>query len=202
MTVEWLRLFSTRGKAVMPQLPKRLGQATGAIMDLKQHIRSIPDFPKPGILFYDISTLLAHPEAWRATVERLAEAVHPQRPDLLIGIESRGFLVAAPLAFAIGSGFAMVRKKDKLPGKTIRYSYDLEYGTDTIEIQEDAISPGQRVVIIDDLLATGGTMQAAVELVRRQGGVAVAGACIIELAFLNGRDRVAVPVSSMVSYNS
>jgi adenine phosphoribosyltransferase len=171
-------------------------------MDLKKHIRSIPDFPKPGILFYDISTLLAHPEAWRATIERLAEAVTPHRPDLLVGIESRGFLVAAPLAFAIGSGFAMVRKKGKLPGKTVRYSYDLEYGTDTIEIQEDAISPGQRVVVIDDLLATGGTMQAAVELVRRQGGAAVAGACIIELAFLNGRERVEVPVSSMVSYDS
>jgi adenine phosphoribosyltransferase len=171
-------------------------------MDLKQHIRSIPDFPKPGILFYDISTLLAHPEAWRATVERLAEQVRPQRPDLLVGIESRGFLVAAPLAFAIGGGFAMVRKKGKLPGKTIRYSYDLEYGTDTIEIQEDAISPGQRVVIVDDLLATGGTMQAAVELVRRQGGTVVAGACIIELGFLNGRRRVEVPVTSMVTYDS
>jgi adenine phosphoribosyltransferase len=171
-------------------------------MDLKQHIRSIPDFPKPGILFYDISTLLAHPEAWRATVERLAEEVRPQRPDLLIGIESRGFLVAAPLAFAIGGGFAMVRKKGKLPGRTVRYSYDLEYGTDTIEIQEDAISPGQRVVIVDDLLATGGTMQAAVELIRRQGGAAVAGACIIELGFLNGRRRVEVPVTSMVTYDS
>jgi adenine phosphoribosyltransferase len=171
-------------------------------MDLKQHIRSIPDFPKPGILFYDISTLLAHPEAWRATVERLAEQVRPQRPDLLVGIESRGFLVAAPLAFAIRGGFAMVRKKGKLPGKTIRYSYDLEYGTDTIEIQEDAISPGQRVVIVDDLLATGGTMQAAVELVRRQGGTVVAGACIIELGFLNGRRRVEVPVTSMVTYDS
>jgi len=174
----------------------------GVVMDLKQHIRSIPDFPKPGILFYDISTLLAHPEAWRATVERLAEEVRPQRPDLLIGIESRGFLVAAPLAFAIGGGFAMVRKKGKLPGRTIRYSYDLEYGTDTIEIQEDAISPGQRVVIVDDLLATGGTMQAAVELIRRQGGAAVAGACIIELGFLNGRRRVEVPVTSMVTYDS
>jgi len=174
----------------------------GVVMDLKQHIRSIPDFPKPGILFYDISTLLAHPEAWRATVERLAEEVRPQRPDLLIGIESRGFLVAAPLAFAIGGGFAMVRKKGKLPGRTVRYSYDLEYGTDTIEIQEDAISPGQRVVIVDDLLATGGTMQAAVELVRRQGGTVVAGACIIELGFLNGRQRVEVPVTSMVTYES
>ena len=171
-------------------------------MDLKQHIRSIPDFPKPGILFYDISTLLAHPEAWRATVERLAEEVRPQRPDLLIGIESRGFLVAAPLAFAIGGGFAMVRKKGKLPGRTVSYSYELEYGTDTIEIQEDAIAPGQRVVIVDDLLATGGTMQAAVELIRRQGGAAVAGACIIELGFLNGRRRVEVPVTSMVTYDS
>ena len=171
-------------------------------MDLKQHIRSIPDFPKPGILFYDISTLLAHPQAWRTTIEQLAETVAPHRPDLLIGIESRGFLVAAPLAFAIGSGFAMVRKKGKLPGRTVRYSYDLEYGTDTIEIQEDAIAPGQRVVIVDDLLATGGTMQAAVELIRRQGGAAVAGACIIELGFLNGRRRVEVPVTSMVTYDS
>ena len=132
----------------------------------------------------------------------MAEAVRPQRPDLLVGIESRGFLVAAPLAFAIGSGFAMVRKKGKLPGKTARYSYDLEYGTDTIEIQEDAISPGQRVVIVDDLLATGGTMQAAVELIRRQGGTAVAGACIIELGSLGGRQRVEVPVTSMVTYDS
>ncbi len=101
-------------------------------MNLKGHIRSIPDFPKPGILFYDISTLLAHPHAWKATVERLAEAVRPQRPDLLVGIESRGFLVAAPLAYALGSGFAMVRKPGKLPGKTVGFTYDLEYGTDRI----------------------------------------------------------------------
>src|SRR5919202_639605 len=138
-------------------------------MDLKQHIRSIPDFPKPGILFYDISTLLAHPQAWRATVEQLAEAVRPQRPDLLVGIESRGFLVAAPLAFAIGSGFAMVRKKGKLPGRTVRYSYDLEYGTDTIEMQEDAIAPGQRIIVLDDLVATGGTLRASIELARQRG---------------------------------
>ena len=171
-------------------------------MDLKQHIRAIPDFPKPGILFYDISTLLAHPKAWHATVERLAEAVRPHRPDLLIGIESRGFLVAAPLAYTLGSGFAMVRKKGKLPGKTVRYTYDLEYGSDTIEVQEDAIAPGQRVVILDDLLATGGTMQAAIALVRRQGGTPAAAACIIELAFLNGRRRVEVPLTSVVVYDS
>jgi len=125
-------------------------------MDLKQHIRSIPDFPKPGILFYDISTLLAHPRAWQATVEQLAAALRPHQPELLIGIESRGFLVAAPLAYELGRGFAMVRKVGKLPGKTVRFTYDLEYGTDTLEIQEDAIVPGQRIVVVDDLLATAG----------------------------------------------
>jgi adenine phosphoribosyltransferase len=148
----------------------------GARMDLKDHIRSIPDFPKPGILFYDISTLLAHPAAWRATVERLAEAVRPQKPDLLVGIESRGFLVAAPLAYALGSGFAMVRKRGKLPGKTVSFTYDLEYGTDTIEIQEDAVAPGQRVIVVDDLIATGGTTEAAINLVTQQGGTVVGAA--------------------------
>ena len=171
-------------------------------MDLKAHIRSIPDFPRPGILFYDISTLLAHPRAWQATIERLAEAVRPQRPDLLVGIESRGFLVAAPLAYTLGSGFAMVRKKGKLPGKTVQFSYALEYGTDTIEVQEDAIAPGQRVVVLDDLLATGGTMQAAISLVRERGGDVVGAACIIELSFLRGRSRVEVPFTSVVSYDS
>ncbi len=171
-------------------------------MDFKDHIRAIPDFPKPGILFYDISTLLAHPKAWQATVEHLAEAVRPHRPDLLVGIESRGFLVAAPLAYALGSGFAMVRKQGKLPGRTVRHSYDLEYGSDTIEVQEDAISPGQRIIVVDDLLATGGTMQAAIDLVQRQGGTVAAAVCIIELAFLNGRNRINVPLSSMVVYDS
>jgi adenine phosphoribosyltransferase len=171
-------------------------------MDLKQHIRSIPDFPKPGILFYDISTLLAHPDAWQATVHRLAEALRPHQADLLIGIESRGFLVAAPLAFALGRGFAMVRKQGKLPGRTVRYTYDLEYGNDTIEIQEDAITPGQRVVVLDDLVATGGTMQAAINLARQRGAIVAAAACIIELGFLKGRDRVDVPFTSMVVYES
>jgi adenine phosphoribosyltransferase len=171
-------------------------------MDLKQHVRSIPDFPKPGILFYDISTLLAHPDAWRATVRRLAAALRPHRPDLLIGIESRGFLVAAPLAYELGRGFAMVRKQGKLPGRTARFTYDLEYGTDTIEIQEDAISAGQRVAVLDDLLATGGTMQAAINLVRRSGGEVTAAACIIELTFLHGRSRVDVPFTSIVAYDS
>jgi adenine phosphoribosyltransferase len=171
-------------------------------MDLKQHIRSIPDFPKPGILFYDISTLLAHPDAWQTTVRRLAEALRAHQPDLLIGIESRGFLVAAPLAYELCRGFAMIRKQGKLPGRTARFAYDLEYGTDTIEIQEDAIVPGQRIVVLDDLLATGGTMQAAINLVRQRGGIVSAAACIIELAFLGGRGRIDVPFTSMIAYES
>jgi adenine phosphoribosyltransferase len=171
-------------------------------MDLKQHIRSIPDFPKPGILFYDISTLLAHPGAWQTTVQRLAQALRPHQPDLLVGIESRGFLVAAPLAYELGCGFAMVRKQGKLPGITAHLTYDLEYGTDTIEIQENAIAPGQRVVVLDDLLATGGTMQAAIKLVRQRGGIVAAAGCIIELSFLQGRNRIDVPLTSMIAYDS
>ncbi|HEY1261524.1 MAG TPA: adenine phosphoribosyltransferase [Stellaceae bacterium] len=171
-------------------------------MDFKQHIRSIPDFPRPGILFYDISTLLAHPNAWRATVETLAEALRPHQPDLLVGIESRGFLVAAPLAYELNRGFAMIRKKGKLPGRTAGFTYALEYGTDTIEIQEDAVMPGQRVVVLDDLLATGGTMTAAIDLVRKRGGTVVGAACIIELSFLGGRSRIDVPLASIVAYDS
>lgn len=171
-------------------------------MDFKQHIRSVPDFPKPGILFYDISTLLAHPNAWRATVESLAEVLRPHQPDLLVGIESRGFLVAAPLAYELNRGFAMIRKKGKLPGRTAGFTYALEYGTDTIEIQEDAIAPGQRVVVLDDLLATGGTMSAAIDLVRNRGGTVVGAACIIELSFLGGRSRIDVPLASIVAYDS
>jgi adenine phosphoribosyltransferase len=171
-------------------------------MQIKDHIRQIPDFPKPGILFYDISTLLANAPAWKHTVAHLADAVRPHRPDLLVGIESRGFLVAAPLALALDCGFVMVRKKGKLPGATIPYSYDLEYGTDTVEIQADAVKPGQRVVVLDDLLATGGTMAAAIALLQKVGADVRAAACIIELAFLNGRTKLPVPFISAVSYDS
>jgi adenine phosphoribosyltransferase len=170
-------------------------------MDLKQHIRGVPDFPKPGILFYDISTLIAHPEAWQETVAQLAAAVAPHRPDVLVAIESRGFLVAAPLAHTLRCGFVMVRKKGKLPGATIPYTYDLEYGTDTLEIQADGIRPGQRVVVVDDLLATGGTLAAAIRLARMVGGQVVAAACIIELSFLAGRERIDIPVTSVVAYD-
>jgi adenine phosphoribosyltransferase len=171
------------------------------LMNLKDHIRQISDFPKPGIQFYDISTLLQHAEAWRETVDQMAEAVAVHKPERLIGIESRGFLVAAPLAMRLGCGFTMVRKQNKLPGKTIKHSYDLEYGTDTVEIQADAIEPGQRVVVVDDLLATGGTMAAAISLLRKVGADVRAAACIIELSFLAGRQGLDVPVTTLVTYD-
>ena len=170
-------------------------------MDIKDHIRSVPDFPKPGILFYDISTLLAHEDAWQVAMGRMAKAVGQHRPDILAGIESRGFLVAAPLALKLGCGFIMVRKKGKLPGATIEHEYTLEYGTDTIEIQDDAVEEGQRIVVLDDLLATGGTMAATIELFRNAGADVVGAACIIELAFLEGRSKLDVPFSSLVSYD-
>ncbi len=171
-------------------------------IDLKKHIRSIPDFPKPGILFYDISTLLAHAKAWHATIERMADALRPYKPDVLAGIESRGFLLAAPLAVALGTGFVMMRKQGKLPGTTVRHTYALEYGTDTIEIQQDAIEKGMRVVLVDDLLATGGTMAAAVKLLEQVGGVVPAAACVIELTFLEGRKKLHVPVETLLKYDS
>jgi len=171
-------------------------------MNLKDHIRSIPDFPKPGILFYDISTLLAHPKAWHTTIERMAEAVKAHKPDIVAGIESRGFLLAAPLALALGTGFVMLRKKGKLPGITVRHTYALEYGTDTIEIQSDALTKGTRVVLVDDLLATGGTMAAAVTLLEQVGAVVPAAACIIELTFLEGRRRLKVPVEALLQYDT
>ncbi len=170
-------------------------------IDIKDHIRAIPDFPRPGILFYDISTLLAHADAWSVAMGRLAKSVSRQQPDVLAGIELRGFLVAAPLALKLGLGFVMVRKRGKLPGPTVRYEYALEYGSDMIEIQSDAVRVGQRVVVLDDLLATGGTMGAAVDLFRSVGAEVVGAACIIELTFLNGRKRLDVPFSSLVAYD-
>ncbi len=170
------------------------------LISIKDHIRQIADFPKPGILFYDISTLLADAAAWRETVHQLTRDIRLLQPDRLVGIESRGFLVAAPLAFNLGCGFTMIRKKGKLPGKVIPYSYDLEYGTDTVEIQADAIRPGERVVVVDDLLATGGTLKAAVALLRKVGAEVLAAACIIELAFLDGRAQLDLPITSVVRY--
>ncbi len=171
-------------------------------MDIRDHIRGIPDFPKPGILFYDISTLLRHPDAWQVTMGRMAAAVRPFQPDIIAGIESRGFLVAAPLALKLGCGFIMVRKPGKLPGATVGHDYDLEYGTDRVEIQQDAVVPGQKVVVVDDLLATGGTMAAAVSLFRETGADVTGTAAIIELTFLNGRKRLDVPFDTLLQYDS
>lgn len=170
-------------------------------MDLKDHIRGIPDFPKPGILFYDISTLLRHADAWQVAMGRLAKTIRAHQPDLLAGIESRGFLLAAPLALKLGCGFIMLRKPGKLPGPTIGRDYALEYGTDRIEIQADAVIPGQRVMIVDDLLATGGTMAAGIALLRSVGAEVPAVAALIELAFLGGRAKLDVPFDALVSYD-
>jgi adenine phosphoribosyltransferase len=171
------------------------------LLNLKDHIRAIPDHPKPGILFYDIGTLLAHPQAWSETIKRLGETVGPLRPDVLVGIESRGFLVGAALAAELGIGFVMVRKKGKLPGKTTSRSYALEYGEDTIEMQEGFVKPGHKVVLCDDLLATGGTASAAIGLIRQVGAEVIHAAFIIELDFLKGRTRLDVPVTSLLCYD-
>jgi adenine phosphoribosyltransferase len=171
-------------------------------MDLKDHIRSIPDFPKPGILFYDISTLLAHPDAWQVALGRMAKMITRHQPDILAGIESRGFLVAAPLAAKLGIGFCMIRKPGKLPGEVVSHEYDLEYGSDTIQIQKDAVAPGQRVVVLDDLLATGGTLAASLELFDKVGAEVVGSACIIELKFLGGREKIKVPFDALMAYDN
>ena len=170
-------------------------------MGLKDHIRSIPDFPKPGILFYDISTLLAHADAWQVALGRLAKMVSQFQPGVLAGIESRRFLAAA-LASRLGLGFTMIRKKGKLMGDIIGHEYELEYGTDTIEIQSDAVEKGQRVVILDDLLATGGTMAASIELIKKAGIEVVGAACIIELTFLDGRSKLnGIPFDALMAYD-
>ena len=169
--------------------------------ELKSHIRGIPDFPKPGILFYDISTLLRHGPAWKAAMAQMAQRVIPYRPQLLAGIESRGFLLAAPLALELGLGFIMLRKPRKLPGATVGLDYALEYGTDRIEMQADAVEPGQRVVLLDDLLATGGTMAAGVRLLQSVGAVVPSTAALIELTFLGGRRRLDVPVETLLAYD-
>ena len=171
-------------------------------MDLKEYIRGIPDFPKPGILFYDISTLLRDADAWQVAMGRMAKAVRAYQPDMLAGIESRGFLIAAPLALKLGCGFIMLRKRGKLPGETVGLNYALEYGMDRIEVQADAIQRGQRVVVVDDLLATGGTMAAGINLLRELGAIVPAAAALIELTFLKGRGRLDIPCEALVSYDA
>jgi adenine phosphoribosyltransferase len=160
------------------------------MIDLRRYIRDIPDFPKPGIVFKDITPLLSDGAAFRAAVDQFVERFRG-RVDVVLGIESRGFLIGAAAAYGLGTGVALVRKPGKLPAETHAARYDLEYGTDTLEMHRDAFAGPQRVLVVDDLLATGGTATAAVDLVGRGGGVVVACAFVIELAFLKGRDRLA-----------
>ena len=159
-------------------------------MDLKQHIRHVPDFPKPGILFYDITTLLRHPSGLKATIDQMATPYAGQGIDVVIGIESRGFILGAAVAERIGAGFIPIRKPGKLPAKTLKETYQLEYGSDALEIHVDAVEQGQRVLIVDDVLATGGTAAAAVELVRKLGGNLYGLTFLIELVFLNGKTKL------------
>ena len=170
-------------------------------MDLKQHIRNVPDFPKAGILFYDITTLLRDPIGFTATIDMLAMPFMDQGIDAVVGIESRGFILGGPVALRLGAGFIPIRKPGKLPAKALKESYDLEYGKDALEIHEDAIEKGQRVLIVDDVLATGGTAAAAVQLVKKAGGELHGLAFLIELPVLSGKSKLAgEKVFSIVQY--
>jgi adenine phosphoribosyltransferase len=157
---------------------------------LKQKIRHVPDFPKAGILFYDITTLLQDPAGFRAAIDGLSMPYKDQGIDIVVGIESRGFIFGSVVADRIGAGFSPVRKPGKLPSKCVSATYDLEYGSDTLEIHEDAVRKGQRVLIVDDLLATGGTARATVDLVKKLGGQIHGLSFLIELVALNGRSRL------------
>jgi adenine phosphoribosyltransferase len=168
---------------------------------LKSKIRHVPDFPKPGILFYDITTLLADPAGFRDTIEALATPHAGQGIDRVVGIESRGFILASAVADRLAAGFVPVRKPGKLPSKTLGETYALEYGTDSLEIHDDALGPGHRVLVVDDVLATGGTARATVNLVRRLGSTLHAAVFLIELDFLNGREKLRdVSIASLLHY--
>ena len=170
-------------------------------MDLSALIRNVPDFPKPGIQFKDITTLLQNPAGFQHAVEQMIAPFQSEGVDGVAGIESRGFLFGAPMALALKVPFVPIRKPGKLPAETISASYTLEYGTDTIEMHADAFKPGDRVLLVDDLLATGGTMAAAVSLVQSAGAIPVGAAFLIELSFLGGRNKLAgLPVHALIAY--
>jgi adenine phosphoribosyltransferase len=170
---------------------------------LKLKIRSVPDFPKAGILFYDITTLLRDRDGFQRTIEALAQPFEGSEIDVVVGVESRGFILGGAVADRLGAGFAPVRKKGKLPSKTVQETYALEYGTDCLEIHSDAVEAGQRVLIIDDVLATGGTAAATTALVRQLGGAVHALAFLVELEFLNGRTKLpSETVFSVLKYSS
>jgi adenine phosphoribosyltransferase len=168
--------------------------------DLKRLVRDIPDFPKPGILFRDVTPLLLDPAALRAAVEAIAAPFRGARVERVLGIESRGFIFGAPVALALGAGFALVRKQGKLPYDTFRASYALEYGEDRVEMHVDAVARGQRVLVVDDLIATGGTAAAAVKLARMAGGEVLGVSCLIELAGLGGAKALDVPLARVLRY--
>ena len=170
--------------------------------DLKVLIREIPDYPKPGILFYDLTTLLKDPKGFHSLVDRLCDQYNGTKVDLVVGIEARGFIFAPALAYRLNAGFVPVRKPKKLPGKTSSVTYDLEYGTDQLDIHADAIKPGQSVLICDDLLATGGTAAAAVKLIQQLGGKVAGAAFAVELTFLDGRAKLpGIHVFSLLQYD-
>lgn len=170
-------------------------------MNFKDYIRVIPDFPQPGIRFKDITTLLKDGEAYRAAIDALKELVKDKQIDLIAGPEARGFVIGAPLALALGVGFVPIRKSGKLPGETVEAAYDLEYGKDRLAIHKDAIQPGQKILIADDLLATGGTISTTIGLINQLGGDIVGAAFLIELSYLNGRDKLGgIDVASLVTY--
>ena len=169
--------------------------------ELRARIREIPDFPKPGILFYDITTLLKDAKAYRESIDLMLEPWRTDKVDLVIGMESRGFIFSAPMAYLLNAGLVPVRKLGKLPAETITVEYALEYGSNTLEIHRDAIQPGQRVLIVDDLLATGGTVRGTIDLVERLQGEVVGLAFLVELEFLKGRERLqGLRVESVVRY--
>jgi adenine phosphoribosyltransferase len=169
--------------------------------DLRERIRDVPDFPTEGVVFKDLMPLIADPEYFTETIDRLAEWARPREPALIFGAEARGFIFGAALAYALGAGFIAARKPGKLPRETLEATYDLEYGTDSLQVHRDAISRGSRVIVLDDVLATGGTAKAKVELVEGLGGVVAGVLFVIELEFLHGRDRLAgYDVHSLVRY--
>jgi len=171
-------------------------------LDLASFIRDVPDFPTDGIVFKDVMPLLAHPAAFRETVDRLAAWAGPRAPDLILGAEARGFIFGGALAYALGCGFVTARKPGKLPWETIEARYDLEYGSDALEVHIDAITAGARVIVLDDVLATGGTARAKIELVERLRGVVVGALFVIELSFLRGRDRIpGTDVHALIDYS-
>lgn len=167
-------------------------------MDLLKEIDLVPDFPKAGINFYDIQSLLKKPDVWKKSIHQLADIASDYQPEVILGIESRGFLLGLALAQILELPFGMIRKKGKLPGQVVSQDYELEYGTDTIEIQAGLISPGDRVAILDDLLATGGTMKASGDLVRKMGGELILGLCLLELHELEGSLKLDFPFRSLV----